>query len=226
MSKTEVIMVVDKSGSMASVRAATIDGLNSYVREQVEGEEDVDFTISLFDNRFYPVCTQLPAADVTLFDKTRYKASGGTALFDAIGRSVSDFRQRQEDSVEYNPDKVLFVIVTDGQEADSKEYSSAQIQGIIEDGRGEGWEFIFMGCDEAQIAQGRSLGVIPAGTIRYDKTNQGVRMGYTELSRSTMAYSQMGRLPDVPTDSVDPDSIAYFPDRKVDMSGTADGTDD
>jgi len=177
-----VNVILDKSGSMSTKVQDVIGGFNLYLDELAkEPAVDYGFTLTLFDTVVKKRYTAVPLAQVAKLDDSTYRPSGNTALFDAIGDTVQ--------TVDTNGfDKILTVIMTDGEENSSHEWTLQAIRELIRSKEAAGnWTFVFLGANLDAFAQGINLGVPIANSVRYDPANyQGV---YASLSRCTNVFS-------------------------------------
>ena len=188
--KMHINFILDKSGSMMSVKRDTVGGFNNYL-EALRKETDIDyvFTLTTFDTQFHEVHVSLPLADVKALDDNTYLPGGYTALYDAIGATV---RKVSADGI----DKVLTVIMTDGHENSSYEWNLDQIKALIAEKEGLGnWTFVFLGATPDAWDIGMGLGV-PAGNVaRYDPLHimdvyQRVAHDSSSLARSSARASR------------------------------------
>lgn len=153
----ERIFILDRSGSMESCLTDTIGGFNAFLREQ----EPFGGTLSLvlFDHEITPVYTRLPIGEVEPLTQSTFQPRGSTALLDAIGRTIKNNWTRNTPTV---------VILTDGQENSSREYTKAHIKDLIEEKTRDGWTFVYLGANQDAFAEAGSIGIAPAATMNYD----------------------------------------------------------
>lgn len=182
VTRTVVGIIQDKSGSMAARWEATIDGYNEYITSlQKQDEGDVLLSLTQFDTQIKPVYSTRPLSALAQFTREDYTPGGGTALYDAVGRTIRDL----EPAVRKD-DKVLVVVMTDGQENSSHEWNHSGILKLLEDKRKAGWEFIFLGAGEESWAAGAALGFDHAHSINYGVVDaHDHKAGYGELIAST-----------------------------------------
>ena len=127
--KTELVFILDKSGSMHGLEQDTIGGFNSMLQKQKELDGECRITTVLFDNRYELLHDRIDIRAVSPMTEKEYQVGGTTALLDAIGRTVQKLVSVQKNTAkEYRADRVLFVIITDGQENASQEYSSDKVK--------------------------------------------------------------------------------------------------
>jgi uncharacterized protein YegL len=159
---TEIIAVVDRSGSMGSVTDETIEGFNAFIRAQREDKEsDADVTLVLFDDEYKKPYDCVPIKEFPYLDHKTYVPRGCTALLDAIGKTVNEAKNRIRKTRERaRPDKVIVVILTDGHENASKRYKKSDVFRLIRrQEEKHNWEFIFLGAGQDSIAEARSYGI-------------------------------------------------------------------
>ena len=147
----KIVMILDESGSMECIRESMIKAINSLIHEQsqITGRETT-FTLVKFNNSVKRVIENKPLNQVKPLTPEHYKPNGSTALFDAIGDTISWFRNEKD---------VLMVIVTDGQENASKRFSRAMINNFIEDKqKNNSWTYVYLSNDLSTATQGDSIG--------------------------------------------------------------------
>lgn len=160
--------VLDASGSMQSIRDATISGFNEFKNDQAREAGDVVMTLTLFDTLFKTVATAAPVADVLDLTRATYEPDGMTALYDAVGHTM---RLTDDYVAQSAPDQVLFVIMTDGEENSSREYSRDRIFRLIEQRqRDAGYEFIYLGANQDSYLSGREMGIRAGRMVDYQAT--------------------------------------------------------
>ena len=145
---TEIIFILDRSGSMASMSDEAKSGFNSFLKSQRECEGDARLSLTLFDHEYTPVIQSVPLESVPELDDTNYEPRGTTALLDAVGRSIHDFKQGLKKNPKTNASKrVIVVVLTDGLENASKDYDYIRVKDLIEQQKEQGWEFLFLASD-------------------------------------------------------------------------------
>lgn len=182
MSTLNIHFLLDETGSMESVKQATIDGFNEYVRTLWERkEQEILFSFATFDSDNHRVrCVSAKLDDVPQLTAETYHPGAMTNLYDAVARTI---RAADGES------NVLVVIMTDGQENSSKEFSQKQINDMITERRAKGWEFAFLGANQDAWATGQLLGVAKGSAINYAATPGGTMSAMRVASTRTLAYA-------------------------------------
>lgn len=164
---THIAMLLDRSGSMASIRAATIEGFNAFVAEQRSAAGRATLTLAQFDDRYEEVYRDRDIADVPPLE---LEPRGTTALLDSIGRLISDTTATLERlPADERPSTVMIGIMTDGHENASREFSHAAIKALITERESvAGWTFLYLGANQDAIEVGASLGIDRDRSLTYD----------------------------------------------------------
>lgn len=159
--KTEIIYILDRSGSMAAVWDDAFNGLNNFVAEQKKEPGECNFTLVAFDDKYEVVTSAKPIADVETYSSNELFPRGFTGLIDAIGKTVNAVGERlAKTTAEERPDKVLVVIMTDGYENASKEFTLQQVKDMIKHQEEKySWEFIYNGVGIDVIQDGLKMGM-------------------------------------------------------------------
>jgi uncharacterized protein YegL len=188
---TEIVVVLDESGSMSVIREDTIGGFNTMLKDQ---QKSVDgkalLTLVTFSGS---VRTPIDGRDINevepLTDKS-YRPSGGTALLDAIGKTIDALETRYENSDDDKiPSKVLFIIITDGEENASREYNKSRIEKMIKhQTKRHGYEFIFLGANLDAVSEASSLGIRASNSLNFQASSRGIGDTYGVLSATTLMY--------------------------------------
>lgn len=189
---THITVLIDKSGSMESIKSDTIGGFNSYLSEQQALPGTATMSLVLFDtgNPFEVIHGFKPITSVKPLTDTTYCPMGGTPLLDAIGRGINDLGKNLSDLPEdERPEKVVFAIITDGQENSSREFTKAQIEQMIKTQREVyNWQIVFQSSDLSAMADAQSYGINLQSMASYAPTGVGVRNAFSSLSASTSVY--------------------------------------
>ena len=187
---TDITIVLDRSGSMQSVRQDTIGGFNSFLAEQKALPGEANFTLVQFNTTDETTFNAVPIAEVPALTLGTFKPQGGTALLDAIGKTVIATGQRlaaMSDAA--RPGKVLLVIMTDGEENSSREFTREKVFEMISHQRDKyQWQVAFIGANQDAIATGASIGIPVTNSANYASTGIGTASAIRSLSNSTSSY--------------------------------------
>lgn len=187
---TLINFLLDESGSMEWIADAAISGFNEFKNDQAAEEGQALLTLTLFDTRFRTVCEAIPAREVTDLDRSTYRPRGMTALFDAIGHTM---RLTDDFVAEHHPDQVVFVIMTDGHENSSQEFTKDAVFDMIDRRQKEsGYEFIYLGANQDSYAVGSELGVRDGRTLDYDSSSASTVAAMKRASTNVKAHRRMG----------------------------------
>ena len=181
---TEIVTILDRSGSMAGLESDTIGGYNGFLEEQRKLEGEAILTTVLFDNQYELLHDRVDIQEVTLLTKGDYFVRGSTALLDAIGYSIQKIvHAHRLLPDERKPKKTIFMIITDGHENASRDYRYDEIQRMIQKERDiYGWEFIFMGANIDAVAAARDIGIHPDRSVRYQADAYGTGMNFKAMN--------------------------------------------
>lgn len=181
---TEIIVVLDRSGSMDVIKKATIEGFNGFLAGQKAVEGKALLTLVQFDHEYELVHSGKDIREVAPMRDNTYMPRGTTALLDAIGRTIEETRDRIHClNDEGSERKVVFVVITDGEENSSKEYNRRQIFDMIR--RGEEkykWQFVFLGANQDAIQEASRLGVKESRSMTFAADGDGAKNMYFDLS--------------------------------------------
>ncbi|HPI81612.1 MAG TPA: vWA domain-containing protein [Candidatus Paceibacterota bacterium] len=177
---TEIIFILDESGSMSSVKGDTIGGFNEFIEAQKRIPGTVKFTFVKFSDYYNVINEGTPIEEVSPLNESTYTPSFSTALLDAVGKAVNSVTARLDETPEdEKPEKVLFAILTDGYENASTEYAQKAINEMIKNQRTkEGWEFLFLGADIDAWSGGSAMGI-----------NMNINISKNDLKRSMKGMS-------------------------------------
>ena len=184
MSKlTELVFILDRSGSMHGLEADTVGGFNSMLEKQKAEEGEVLVSTVLFDHESQVLHDRLPLGKVPAMTEKDYRVGGSTALIDAIGGAIRHIRNihkyaRPEDV----PAHTLFIITTDGMENSSHRYSSDQVKQMIRQQEEKGWEFLFIGANIDAVETAAHIGIRRDRAVNYHADKEGTRVLYDSLS--------------------------------------------
>lgn len=171
---THITLILDRSGSMSDIRNDIIGGVNSFFDDQRAIEHPITATLVQFDGKapYEVIAENVTLDNVPTLTSNIYQPRGNTPLLDAIGKGIHSLTQHLDTlSQESKPADVVFVIVTDGQENSSKEFTRAHITDLIKAKEDNGWKFIFLSSDLSAVREARDFAVREARSARFDKSN-------------------------------------------------------
>ena len=181
---TEIVFILDRSGSMSGFESDTVGGFNAMLREQRKKEGTVYVSTVLFDNESEVIHDRVPIECVKRMTERDYRVGGCTALLDAVGNAIRHIRNihkyaRKEDI----PEHTVFVITTDGMENASRTYSAARVKNMIEEQREKrGWDFIFLAANIDAIETASHFGIAENRAVTYRGDREGTRLNYNVVS--------------------------------------------
>ena len=183
---TELLMILDMSGSMYSLRDDTIGGYNSLIEEQKKEEGSAIVTTVLFNDGYSVVHDRVDINDVKPMTSADYVPQGTTAMLDAVGKAITSIGQKlAETPEEQRPSKVMVTIITDGYENASREYSWDVIKAMIKEQREKySWIFTFIGADIDTMAVSNNLGIDSRLSKSYTKSVDGSNSVYKSVSKA------------------------------------------
>lgn len=191
---TELVFILDKSGSMSGLEADTIGGYNSMLKKQQSIEDECHITTVLFDNYYELLHDRIDIKAVSLITEKEYQVGGSTALLDAIGNTIHKIGNAQKHTAEnYRAEKVMFVIITDGEENSSREYSAEKVKAQIERQKTKfGWEFIFLGANIDAVQTARRFGIAPDRAIDYLADSEGTELNFKVMASAVATFREAG----------------------------------
>ena len=181
---TEIVFILDRSGSMCGLEADTIGGFNSLIAKQKKEEGDALISTILFDDRSEVLHDRVPLDQIKPMTEDDYYARGCTALMDAMGKAMKHISTihkyaREED----RPDKTIFIITTDGKENASHQYSSERVKEMVEKRKSKyGWEFLFLGANIDAVESAGRFGINKDRAVNYHSDREGTALNYEVLS--------------------------------------------
>lgn len=183
---TEIVFIIDKSGSMSGLEADTIGGYNAFLYKQKEAEGEAYISTVLFDTVNEVIHDRVPIDKVKPMKSKDYQVGGSTALLDALGGAIHHIGNvhkyaRDED----RPEKTIFIITTDGMENSSRHYTSDKVKQMVK--RQEEkyhWEFLFLGANIDAVEVAGSMGIRADRAVQYECDSAGIELNYQVLSET------------------------------------------
>ena len=196
--QTELVFILDRSGSMSGLESDTIGGFNGMIAQHRSEGGDVLVSTVLFDHEHEVVHDRVRIADVPALTSKEYYTRGCTALLDAMGDAIHHIKNVHKYArAEDRPARTMFIITTDGMENSSTRYTADQVRAMVKQQEEAGWEFVFLGAniDAVQVAGG--LGIRAENAVEFACDAAGVRENFASLSHMTCAFAATGTV--VPT---------------------------
>jgi uncharacterized protein YegL len=183
---TEIVFILDRSGSMSGLEEDTIGGFNSMIEKQKKEAGEALISTVLFDSTSEVIHDRVPIGEIKPMTDKEYFVRGSTALLDAIGGAVHHIGNvhkyaREEDI----PEHTLFVITTDGMENSSRVYDSDKVRKMIKRQKEKyGWEFLFLGANIDAIETAKNFGIDADRAVNYNSDSKGTQINYEVLSEA------------------------------------------
>lgn len=193
---TEIVFILDRSGSMGGLEKDTIGGFNSMLKKQKKESGEAVLSTVLFDDEMNVIYNRVPIESVTPMTQKEYFVGGSTALLDAIGKSINHINKVQKSLPEdERPEKTMFIITTDGYENSSREYTYEKIKKMVEKKQDKKkWQFLFLGANIDAIGTAAGLGIREDRAVNYLADAAGTQANFRALSH---AVSAVRRAPSV-----------------------------
>lgn len=201
---TELVFILDKSGSMSGLESDTIGGFNSMLEKQKKLEDECRITTVLFDHRYELLHDRIDVRAVSQLTSKDYCVGGSTALVDAIGTTIDKLVSVQRNTAEdYRAEKVMFVIITDGEENASRDYSAAKVKTMIEHEKSKyGWEFIFLGANIDAVETAGRFGISVDRAVDYVPDGAGTALNFEAMAETVACFRCTGAVPSAPMEAI------------------------
>lgn len=195
---TELVFILDRSGSMSGLEKDTIGGFNSMLQKQKALDGECRMTTVLFNHQCTLLHDRIDIQAISPMTDKDYFVGGTTALLDAIGSTIHKIIQVQRSTAEdYRADKVMFVIITDGAENSSREYSVGQVKAMIEHEKEKyGWEFIFLGANIDAVSTAKHFGINADRAADYVPDAAGTELNFAMMSNAAAQFRQSSTISD------------------------------
>jgi uncharacterized protein YegL len=187
---TELVFILDRSGSMGGLESDTIGGFNSMLSKQQAEPGECRITTVLFDNQYEVLHDRIDIKAVSAITNREYFVRGQTALLDAVGTTINKIGGVQKNTAaEYRAEKVLFVITTDGMENASREFNYDRIKSMIEHQKSKySWEFIFLGANIDAVDVANRFGVARNRAQNFHNDGEGIALNYSVVSQAVSSF--------------------------------------
>lgn len=191
---SEIVFLLDRSGSMSGLEKDTIGGFNAMIEKQKKEQGEALISTVLFDHEMKVLHDRVKVQDVKPISEKDYQVRGCTALLDAMGGAIHHIGNvhkyaRNEDV----PEHTIFVITTDGMENASTQYSAAKVRTMVERQKEKyGWEFLFLGANMDAIATAKDFGIEEDKAVEYRSDDVGTRLNYAVMSEAICEFRTKG----------------------------------
>lgn len=190
-----LVIILDRSGSMSIIWTDMIGGLKAFIEEQKEfankNNKNIKITFVIFDDQYEIICDYISVNEFE-FEENKYMPRGMTALLDAVGKTINKIGESLNKKLENEkPGKNLIVIITDGEENSSIEFKKEQIKRMIEHQKEKyNWDFVFLGANQDSFAEAGGLGINKNSTMNYQANSRGIKMAFGSISNYAKSYCQ------------------------------------
>lgn len=204
---TELVFILDESGSMSGLEKDTIGGFNSLIEKQKKEEGEAIVSTVLFNDKMKVINDRIDIKNVAKLTTDDYCASGCTALLDAVGFSINHIRHVQENLKEAErPEKTLIIITTDGLENSSKEFNYMKLKKLISSVKEkEKYEFIFLGANIDSEDEAEKLGIDKEQAVSYKNDDCGIQINYCALGEAITGFRKEKKLSKKWRETIDKD---------------------
>jgi hypothetical protein len=182
MKKTELFCIVDRSGSMAACLSDAQGGFNHFIAEQKQLDAPCKVQLFQFDTEYEQVRPRQKLRDVGAYT---LQPRGGTALLDAVGRTIANFTPKKDRNV-------IVVIVTDGEENSSREFSKEQVKKLVTARERDGWSFVFIGAGIDAFAEAGGIGISVHATLQASNSPRGYQTSYAAAAQAVRRARSAG----------------------------------
>lgn len=189
--RTELIFILDRSGSMSGLESDTIGGFNAMLEKQKKEAGECRITTVLFDSQYELLHDRVDIDKVQPITEKDYFVRGSTALLDAMGKTMHKIERVQQ----CEPSRVLMVIITDGEENSSREYLLETIKMKVKFLKEKSWEFIFLGANMDAVTTAGHMGIDPHHAVDYVADSEGTELNFKVMSDAVSNFRRSGFVP-------------------------------
>lgn len=214
---TELVFILDRSGSMSGLEEETIDGYNKLLEKQKKEIGHVLLTTVLFDDRFQILHDRVPLSEVLPMTTRDYYVRGSTALLDAMGKTMRHLDgMHRSMTKEERPDRVLVVITTDGMENASCEYSARIIRQLVEDHKkNDGWEFLFLGANINALEVAERVGIAKERAVEFHSDRVGILLNYQVIGEAIRCFRTSSKIEEGWKEPIEDDFEIRYKDKSI-----------
>ena len=192
---TEIVIIIDKSGSMASFSEDTIQGVNSLITKQKAEEGNANLSMVFFNNAVSTFRWREPIRDTESITNNEYHPSGSTSLLDAIGSTIKEMVSSLHSEPSFKcSDSIVFFILSDGYENSSQLYTYTQVRQMITQQTKKNWKFVFMGADIDIMKVGDELGIAQENRFAFEKSSSGIQMNFDDMNEMSTNMRKSGNV--------------------------------
>lgn len=184
---TEIVFIMDESGSMNSKREEAVKGFNEFISEQKEVPGEANLTLISFDDIVRTILTRKPIEEVNTITDDDFTPSGCTALYDAMGNAFS-----QLDEVNDEDSNIVMVVMTDGKENTSSDFTADEIKEKVKEKKKHDWDILFLSCDIDSFNDAKNIGVDIESTMQYTDSGEGYSKAMRNMSQA-VSRSRLGQ---------------------------------
>jgi uncharacterized protein YegL len=194
--KTEIAAIIDRSGSMSTIKNDVIGGFNQFLKSQQEQAGEATMTVVQFDNQYEITVDGKNISEVEELNENTFVPRGMTALLDAIGTTINSLGERfAKMNEEDRPEHVIVSIITDGDENSSREFTRDQINKMITHQQEKyNWKFIFLAANQDAIANARSIGISKDYALNFDANARGIQGVYNAIGTTVSNLRSVGHI--------------------------------
>ncbi|MBR4025962.1 MAG: VWA domain-containing protein [Lachnospiraceae bacterium] len=215
---TELVFILDRSGSMNGLESDTIGGFNGMLAKQKNEGENVNVTTILFDDEVEVIHDRFPIDIIEPLTEKDYFVRGCTALLDAVGEAIKKIENVQNHLPEtHKAGKVIFIITTDGLENSSVEYSHKDIKKMIEAKKECGWEFLFLGANIDAGKEAEKIGISRERAVTYENDSKGVAINYETVGKAVRKAVKSKNCAVALDDNWSEDIVAYHEKKRGEL---------
>jgi len=188
-SRTHITVLLDRTGSMQAIRADVVGGFNAFVDTHKAAPGEATLTLVQFDsqNPYELLYAAMPIEDVPALKIAQYVPRASTPLYDAMGRAIAALDAKLNATPPgWRPKKIIFVVVTDGQENASVQIRRAQVVALMDAKKKAGWDFVFLSADLGALQDAQDMGVDASASLHFGKSAKGSRQAWASVAEKSV----------------------------------------